>query len=358
MTTLMSFTVGTNDFRRALKAVAPSVSRDEKLPVLCRMRCYVDRENVTVAATDRFTAALGLVSVWDHDLAVEGSIDLGLPDVGKILAVFAAGRDDGDAPQWRLRIEVLEKRSVTDSETPSEVSSLTVRITDASGMIDGEVLDLPALTPHENFPDLPQLFANNLAKPTGLLDMFGVRGELLARMKTAANVYGKDEPLVLSTPGSERAPILVRCGDSFVGMVMPVHMSEDIAIGVKSTQEAWMRRLPPPSATKVVELDQIRAMFESDPDSEDRLRRSAAEMVVTVQFGSASMLQRRLGISYGRAHGVLDELEAAGIVGPAKGSMARKVLFTADELLAALTQLDNHTTTAAGDDDHDDDTDE
>lgn len=345
MTSLMSFTVGTNDFRRALLAVSPSVSRDEKLPVICRLRCYVDRENVTVAATDRFTAALGLVSVWDRDFfTAEGSIDLGLPDVGKILAVFSGGKDDGDAPQWRLRIELLEKRSVADTETPSEVSSLTVRITDASGMIDGEVLDLPALTPHENFPDIPQLFANNLAKPTGLLDMFGVRGELLARLKTAANVYGKHEPLVLSTPGAERAPIIVRCGESFLGMVMPVHMSEDMQVGVKSTQESWMRRLPAPSATKTVELDQIRAAYESDQENEDRLRRSATEMVVTAQFGSASMLQRRLGIGYGRACAVLDELEAAGIVGPAKGSMARAVLFTPSELLQAMTKLDTATT--------------
>lgn len=341
MATLMSFTVGTNDFRRALLAVSPSVSRDEKLPMICRLRCYIDRENVTVAATDRFTAALGLVSVWDRGFfSSDGAIDLGMPDVAKILAVFSGGKDDGDAPQWRLRIELLEKRSVTDTETPSEVSSLTVRITDASGMIDGEVLDLPALTPHENFPDLPQLFANNLAKPTGLLDLFGVRGELLSRLKTAANVYGKHEPLVLSTPGSERAPIIVRCGESFLGMVMPVYMSEDMQMGVKSVQEAWMRRLPAPSATRTVELDMIRDSYESEPESADRLRRAATEMVITAQFGSASMLHRRLGIGYGRACTVLDELEAAGIVGPAKGSMARTVLFTPSELLKAMTQLD------------------
>lgn len=351
MTALMSFTVGTNDLRRALKAVTPNACRDDELPMICRIRCYVDSENVTVAATDRFTAALGLVSVWDHDVAADGYIDLSLPDVGKILAVFTAGKDQGGAPQWQLRIELLQKRTVTDDDRP-DTSSLTVRITDVSGMIDGEVLDLPALTPHDNFPNLLQLFANHLAKATGVLDMFGVSGELLARMKTAAKVYG-DEPLVLSTPSAERSPILARCGDSFLGLVMPVTIDEDHAVAVKNQEEAWQRRLPAASKTLVVELDTIKRAHENDPEGWANTLRSATEMVVTVQFGSASMLQRRLGISWAKADRVLDDLEAADIVGPARGSMARTVRFPAADVQAALARLAEHqsTTTDEGDDD-------
>ncbi|WP_331436450.1 hypothetical protein RND64_04545 [Gordonia sp. w5E2] len=139
---IMSFTVGTKDFRQALRAVSPHACRDSDLPMINRIRCYVDVENVTVAATDRFSAALGLVSVWDSsDTPVVGHIDLSLPDVAMILAVFTAGKDNGvDEPEWQLQIELLEKRTVTASDSPDVVSH-AVRVTDVSGLIPGEVLE-------------------------------------------------------------------------------------------------------------------------------------------------------------------------------------------------------------------------
>lgn len=340
MSTLMSFTVGTNDFRRSLKAVTPNASRDTDLPSICRVRCYVDSENVTVAATDRFTAALGLVSVWDNELATEGSIDLGLVDIGKILAVFTAGKDKADAPEWQLRIELLQKRTITEDDKP-DVSALTVRVTDVSGMIHGEVLDLPALTPHESFPDLPQLFSNHLAKPAGMLDHFAVSGELLARMKTAAHVYG-DEPLILSTPGAARAPIIARCGDSFLGLVMPVRLDDEGEAQVDERQAAWMRRLPMPNINRVIALDEIIHSVDNDK-SDKQIMRAAIRMVVMAQFGSASMLQRRLGIGFAKAGDVLKELEALGIVGPSEGSKARDVLIHPDDVEAAIDKLDQET---------------
>ena len=58
----------------------------------------------------------------------------------------------------------------------------------------------------------------------------------------------------------------------------------------------------------------------------DKLFKSAAEVIVTAQQGSASLLQRKLKLGYNRAGRIIDQLEAAGIVGPFEGSKARQVL--------------------------------
>ena len=64
-----------------------------------------------------------------------------------------------------------------------------------------------------------------------------------------------------------------------------------------------------------------------DIDERDKLFRQAAEVLVTAQQGSASMLQRKLKLGYNRAGRIIDQLEAAGIVGGFEGSKARQVLI-------------------------------
>ncbi len=73
-----------------------------------------------------------------------------------------------------------------------------------------------------------------------------------------------------------------------------------------------------------------------DIEDRDKLFKEAAEVIVTAQQGSASLLQRKLKLGYNRAGRLIDQLEAAGIVGPFEGSKPRQVLITD---LAALEQL-------------------
>ena len=71
-------------------------------------------------------------------------------------------------------------------------------------------------------------------------------------------------------------------------------------------------------------------------EDRDKLFKEAAEIIVIAQQGSASLLQRKLKLGYNRAGRLIDQLEAAGIVGNFEGSKARQVLV-AD--LVALDQL-------------------
>ena len=74
-------------------------------------------------------------------------------------------------------------------------------------------------------------------------------------------------------------------------------------------------------------------------DERDALFRQAAEVLVIAQQGSASLLQRKLKLGYNRAGRIIDQLEAAGIVGPFEGSKARQILVPSIDALNNL--LDN-----------------
>ena len=77
-----------------------------------------------------------------------------------------------------------------------------------------------------------------------------------------------------------------------------------------------------------------------DLNNRDEFFDDAARIVVLNQQGSTSMIQRKFSIGYNRAGRIMDQLEAAGIVGPSDGSKARRVLlqdeYSLEQLLSAL----------------------
>lgn len=312
--------LSTSDLHELIAPVLPHASTDKDLPEITVVRLEVADDTLYAVATDKYTLAATRHPIGDDADPVK--IAISRSDAQNLLRTFKHNQKSD--PQLQLVIDQMHVHS--DNQT---VLGLSLRVASEDGtkltVQDRGVSALDWRTHLGRVLHRPL----NPAAPTVLM----TPAYFPRWIKAAA----KWERLAVFVGASPSDPVLVVGDQHFVGVWMPVTHTEGEPqqvldgnpwmdeLAAAGNGPEWLLR---PSYTRP-----------SEEEIDTDLLVQAAELVVSTQFGSPSMLRRKLKISLVLAGRLMDFLHEHGVVGPAEGTKARDVLVTADRIDVVVASL-------------------